>query len=292
MKKIAIVCDSSVALTEEQIKELGVYVAPLSIIYNNKEYLDQVEITRDKIVELLNSGTLLSTSQPNLGVIITLLEEVKEKNYDHVFILSLTSALSGTYSAFQHAIKKVDLENYSLIDTMTLCGPIQEGIKVVRKLNKDGVEPEAIKSYLNNDYFRNTESYIYPLTLEQLKRSGRISKSAALLASMMKVKPLLKIDNHGEKIEKFKTTRTEQKIIEEIIKDLKAHNVNPKEHVIYLPHLEREDILEVVMKRINDEIGAFDFIPSDLPAAIATHAGVGTFVLQWAKKAENIVINV
>lgn len=285
MKKIAIVTDSSVALTEQETKELEVYITPLSIIYDEKEYLDQVEITRDDIVELLGAGTLLGTSQPNLGVIINILEEIKSKNYDYVFILSLSSALSGTYSAFQHAITEVGLENYSLIDTMTLAGPVQESIKVIRKMNEQNVEPKDIEDYLNNDFFKNTESYIYPFTLEQLKRSGRISKSAALLASMMKVKPLLKIENQGKNIDKFKTTRTEQKIIDEIIKDLKLNNVNSKEHIIYLPHLKRDDILDEVKSRLTNEMGPFDFVISDLPAALATHVGVGTFVLQWAKKA-------
>ena len=285
MKKIAIVADSSVALTEQETKELGVYITPLSIIYDQKEYMDQVEITREDIVKLLNAGTLLGTSQPNLGVIINTLEDIKSKDYDHVFILSLSAALSGTYSTFQHGITEVGLENYSLIDTMTLCGPVQESVKVIRKMNEEGIEPKEIEDYLNNVFFKNTESYIYPLTLEQLKRSGRMSKSAALLASMMKIKPLLKIENQGSSIEKFKTTRTEQKIIDEIIKDLKLHNVNPKEHIIYLPHLKREDILDEVKFRITNEIGSFDFIVSDLPAAIATHVGVGAFVLQWAKKA-------
>ena len=221
MKKIAIVADSSVALTEQETKELGVYITPLSIIYDQKEYMDQVEITREDIVKLLNAGTLLGTSQPNLGVIIKTLEEIKSKDYDHVFILSLSAALSGTYSTFQHGITEVGMENYSLIDTMTLCGPVQESVKVIRKMNAEGIEPKEIEDYLNNDFFKNTESYIYPLTLEQLKRSGRMSKSAALLASMMKIKPLLKIENQGNSIDKFKTTRTEQKILDEIIKDLK-----------------------------------------------------------------------
>lgn len=285
MKNIAIVSDSSVALTEEQAKELGVYIAPLSIIYNEKEYLDQIDISQDDVVNLLNGGTLMGTSQPNLGVIINLLEKVKEENYDHVFILSISSALSGTYSTFQHGIDQVGLENYSLIDSMTLCGPVQESVHVIRKMNKEESSPEEIVNYLNNDYFKNTESFVYPLTLEQLKRSGRISKGAGLLASMLKVKPILKIENHGNTIEKFKTTRTEQKVIDEIVKDMKKHNVNPKEHIIYLAHLRREDIFDGLKKTINNELGDFEYKITDLPAAISTHAGVGTIAIQWAKKA-------
>lgn len=285
MKNIAIVSDSSVSLTEKQIKDLGVYIAPLSIIYDNEEYLDQVNITQEKVTQLLNDGVLLGTSQPNLGVIIKLLEKVKAKNYDHVFILSISSALSGTLSSFQSGIEDVGLENYSLIDTMTLCGPVQESVKVILKMNQEGKKPNEIEDYLNNEFFKNTATYVYPQTLEQLKRSGRISKGAGLLASVLRVKPILKLNNHGETIEKFKTTRTEQKVLGELVKDLKHNKVNPEDHVIYLAHLEREDILEELQGKFTEEIGDFEYFVANLPAAIATHAGVGTIAIQWAKKA-------
>lgn len=284
MKNIAIVCDSSVALSEKEIKDLGVYIAPLSIIYDNKEYLDQIDINQEKVTQLLKDGVLLSTSQPNLGVIIRLFEEIIEKKYDHVFILSISSALSGTLSSFQNGIEEVGLKNYSLIDSMTLCGPVQQSVKVILEMNKQGKEAKEIEDYLNNIFFKDTATYVYPQTLEQLKRSGRISKGASLLASMLKVKPILKLDNYGDTIEKFKTTRTEQKVLEEIMKDLKFNKVNPQEHVIYLPNLERKDILDEIINKFTEEFGDFEYIVSDLPAAIATHAGVGTVAIQWAKK--------
>ena len=292
MKKIAIVCDSSVALTKQQIKELDVYVAPLAILHHGKEYSDQIDITSKDVQEILEKGELLSTSQPNLGIIVTILQEIKEKKYDHVFVLSLSSVLSGTLAAFKHGIEDVGLKNFSLIDSMTLCGPIQEACKAIRKLNKDNVEPVDIEAYLNDVFFKNTESFIYPASLEQLIRSGRISKSAALIASVLRVKPLLKLYNHGDTIEKFKTARTEQKILEEVIKDFKENNLNPEEHIIYLAHLQREDLLDGLKAKINEELGEFTYQICDLPAALATHAGLRSIAIQWALRADKSKISV
>ena len=288
MKKLAIVCDSSVALTEKQIKEFNIYIAPLTIVYNNKEYSDQVNITKEEVVELIRKNVPLKTSQPNLGVIIELLQKIKERDYDHIFILSLTSKLSGTYSSFQSGINEIGLGNVSLIDTQTLAGPVQESIKAIHKLNEENKDVFEIENYLNNVFFKDTASYVYPKSLEQLKQGGRISKTAAMMASMLKIKVLLKLDNHGDTIDKFKTARTEAKIVDEIIKDLILNNVNPEEHVIYLPHLEAQHLIPILSEAIKTKLGDIEIIVSELPAALSCHAGVETIAVQWSKSAKNI----
>ena len=85
MQNIAIICDSSVSFTPEQVKEFDVYIAPLTITHNNVAYIDQVTITQSEVNELLRNKQIVTTSQPNLGTMIDILTEVKEKNYDHTF---------------------------------------------------------------------------------------------------------------------------------------------------------------------------------------------------------------
>ncbi|CAM3702309.1 DegV family protein [Erysipelothrix urinaevulpis] len=288
MKNIAIICDSSVALTQKQANEMGIYIAPLTIIHSDKEFSDQIDISHEEVSELIRNKVSLKTSQPNLGTMINILNNVKEKDYDHIFVLSLTSSLSGTYASFQYALNEVQLDNLSLIDTQSLAGPVQEAIKHIRFLNENHWEPQAITDYLDNVFFKNTESYVYPENLEQLKQGGRISKPAATLASMLKIKVLLKLSNHGDTIDKFKTTRTEQKLIDEIINDLKKNNINPQEHVLYLPHLEADRVVEELIKQIREKIGDFKFTVTVLPAALSSHAGLHTVALQWALDVDNI----
>lgn len=284
MKKIAILCDSGVTLTEHE----NIYTVPLTIIYKNKEYFDGIDMTQKDISSLLENHADLKTAQPNLGVIINKLEEIKDKDYDHVFVLSLSSPLSGTYQAFQHAIDDVGIQNIDLIDSYTVGGPIEEATKVILKLNEENYSPQQITDYLNEEFFKDTETYVFPESLTQLKKGGRISKPAALLASMLKIKPLLKLYNHGESIDKFKTTRTNIKTIEEIIKDLKSKNINPKEHVLYFPHIDGDDIVNLTIDRIKESLGEFECHVRFLPAALACHTGIKTMAVQWAKKTETI----
>ena len=283
MKNIAIVCDSSASLTSEQIKETGVFVAPLTIVHSGKEFVDQITITNDDVLSLIKEGVMITTSQPNVGSLIELFEELKAKNYDHIFMLPLTRHLSGTYSVFTQAALEVELENYTIIDTETLAGPIQKGIYVINEMNEKGASIEDIEKALYRIY-NDTESYLVPLTLKQLKAGGRISPTAAALASLLKIKPVLKLWNKGITIEKFDTARTEAKTVDIMINDLIKENITPETHDIYILEADGMKQLNAMRNALEERMGNFKINVSTLPAALVTHAGPGSIAVQYVPK--------
>ncbi len=291
MKKIAFLCDSSIALDLELAKKEDIYIAPVMITYDHQSFQDQIEISGEEVSELLRENKVLSTSQPNIGNMIELLKEIEEKDYDHIFVLSVTTSLSGAYNAFRQAIMDSQIENISLINTYTVAGPVQESIRVVKKMNEKNYSIEEIEDYLKNTFFKETESFLYPDNLKQLKAGGRISSAAAALASMLRVKILLKLENEGERIEKFSVSRTEKKLFDELIQDFRNHGVHPSTHKLYIPHLESEGKARVLLAALRKAYGQdFEAELIDLPAALAVHAGIGTLALQWCLDANHIFL--
>ncbi|WP_159634745.1 DegV family protein [Erysipelothrix anatis] len=283
MKNYAIVCDTSVSLTPEQAAAMNVTITPLTLIHNNKEYLDQVEMGYDAVNDLLRNKEHLQTSQPNLGLLITTFETLKAQNYDHIFVLALTSSLSGTYNSMNQAIQEVGLDNVSLVDTRSLAGAVQHLVRFVNEQAAVNSSVEAILSGIDAMIPKIT-SFVYPQTLDQLKISGRISKSAATLASLLKVKPILYLKSDLDTIEKFGTARTETKVFDIIIKAMRDDNVTPKTHVIYYLDNEGEEIVARANTAITEALGTFETHASKLPAVVAAHAGLGTIAIQWAPK--------
>lgn len=283
MKNIAIVCDSTVSFTQAEAKEYGVYLAPLSVIHGSDEYQDQVTITTEQVNDLLRKGELLQTSQPNLGVLLALFTTIKEKDYDHVFVLSITSHLSGTYSALAQAVEEVQLENVSIIDSYTLGGPVQQAVRLIHKRNQENESIDAILQEINT-LLDHTVSLVYPQTLEQLKRGGRISKSAASVAALLKMKVLLRLENRGTTIEKHTISRTETKIFEAILNDFKAHDITPQAYDVYLLSSEADDTCIRLLAFLDHNLGTFSNRFVKLPAVLACHAGVGTMAVQWVPK--------
>ena len=284
MQKLAIVVDSSIALTVEQQKAIeDLFVAPLSIIHDNKEYTDQIDITVEEVQGILSKNQLIQTSQPSVGVVMELYEKIQALDYDHIFVLSLASQLSGTYNSFATAAKAMSKHNITIIDSGTLAGVIQEAIKVLKNLNAKGlsisdIEQEMIK------YFKETTSYLYPENLKQLKASGRISPGAAAVASLLKMKVLLRLENHGSTFEKFETARTDKKVFASFIEDLNAAGFDPKLHTVYILHSLNEQGAENIKQLFIETYGDVEFHITFLPAALAGHAGNGTLAVQWCRK--------
>lgn len=283
MKKYAIVVDSSAALSPQQINDLNVYVAPLSIIYNGQNYVDQVTMTREDVVNALAQHHVLQTSQPNIGTIIGILENLKEDNYDHIFVIALSSSLSGTFSAFNQAVQEVVLDNVTVVDSYSLAGPVQQIIHYIRNAEKNDLPVAEIMTHINR-VVDNTSSYVYPQDLKQLKASGRISSSAATLASLLKIKPLLRLENKGATIEKFATARTEAKIMDTLIADINLHNINALDHVLYVLEFEAKDTADRFENFLSQTYPGIEIHRVALPAAVATHAGLGTIAVQWTVK--------
>ncbi len=284
MQKLAIVVDSSIALTVEQQKAIeDLFVAPLSIIHDNKEYTDQIDITVEEVQDILSKNQLIQTSQPSVGVVMELYEKIQALNYDHIFVLSLSSHLSGTYNSFTTAAKAMSKHNITVIDSGSIAGVIQESIQVLKNLNTKGKSISEIEKALIN-YFKETTSYVYPENLKQLKASGRISPAAAAVASLLKMKVLLRLANHGTTFEKFETARTDKKVFASFIKDLNAEGFDPKLHCVYILHSLNEQGAENIKQLLIEEYGDVEFHISFLPAAVAGHAGNGTLAVQWCRK--------
>ncbi|AZK43646.1 DegV family EDD domain-containing protein [Erysipelothrix rhusiopathiae] len=289
MKNLAIVCDSSVCFTPEEIKKYNVFIAPLTLIHNNVEYLDQETISKEEVHDLLSKKEKIMTSQPNLGSLINLFESIRDEGYHQILSITLSSNLSGTYSAFNQAASHVENCDIRVVDSFTLGGPVQQTVKLVRAMELNGITLDVMIERINK-FLLHTESFVYPQNLDQLRVSGRISKHAATLASLLKVKPLLYLENHGLTIEKFGTARTETKIFELLINHMKEQGITPEAYDFYYLHSDAKEIITRLRDALLDSFGNHDAYIMDLPAAVATHAGLGTVAIQWIPKTDKYIM--
>lgn len=283
MKKIAIVSDSGISFTEEEVKHFDVYIAPLTVTHNNKTYEDQITITNEDMHELLRNKEAMSTSQPNLGKMMELLEEIKTKDYDYTIVLAMGTALSGTYPTFVHAAKETGIENCTVFNTQSISGPPQQAVRAIRYMNEHGKSINEILEYLYY-LFDHQVSYLYPKTLERVVLSGRMSKTASKIVSLLKVKPVLHLEVGDESIETLGIARTDKKNFQSVVNSFIKHNVLPETHDVYLMESEGMDRLESFKTYLTDKIGDFKYYIITLPAAVAIHGGLGTIAIQFAPK--------
>lgn len=287
MKKIAILSDSSISIDKNDPLYNKIGLIPLSIIHNNIQYLDQVDLSSDQVNDFIRNNETIQTSQPSIGKVVEILEPLAKENYDNIYIIAVSGNLSGTVNSITQGVNHLDLKNVTIIDTYSVAGPAYYVAELIINMNQDGYSHEEIMNAINYS-LNDTVSFVYPESLEQLKRGGRISKSAATLASLLKIKPLLWLETKGPTIEKYGTARTETKVYEKIVDEMIKQNIKPESHVLYYLENLAMDKVKLLDSLVNQAIGKFEFKTLTLPAVLVTHIGIGGVVLQWVRKPQSI----
>ena len=202
MKDYIIVTDSTIDLTDEMAKELGILVLPMTFTIDGKDYknyLDGREIGLKEFYKKMVNGSTPKTTQLNVNYIMEHAKPVLDKNLDVLYI-SFSSGLSGSFNAVRLASEQLMLDypdaKIEIVDS--LCASGGEGLLVwmaVQKKNS-GATLEENKEYLENLKLHVKHSFTVA-DLEYLKRGGRIKATAAFAAKLLNIKPVLHVDNEG-----------------------------------------------------------------------------------------------
>jgi DegV family protein with EDD domain len=273
MSKIAIVTDSNSTISPALAKELGVFVAPIQINVEGKEYRDMIDIQPEDVVIALRNQKEIKTSQPNIGYVEELFTQLKSDGYDHIIVISLSSVLSGTYQTFCLGAANAEVENMTtIIDTLTICGPCKQAVIVAKNMADEGKSVEEIVNIVNI-ISKDSRTYILPNNLEQLIHGGRVKGATALLGTLLKIKLLLSLDHEIPSIEKMDTSRTDVKLFQAVVEDMKARGNTPKTHKVFVPSCESVDRVDAFRNYLNEKAPGYEIEQIVLPAGIAGHTG-------------------
>ena len=176
--KITIITDSASDMPGNLHNQ--VTVLPMTISFGDEQFEDGVTLSADEFyMKLIESDTLPKTSQVS-PFAFTSAYETALTHSDAVIVITLSSKLSGTYQSA--CIAAGDYVGEQIL------------IEYALKLINDGLSATAIADELNSAKKRIRLVALLD-TLEYLKKGGRISSSAAFLGNVLKIKPVIAIDN-------------------------------------------------------------------------------------------------
>lgn len=192
MEKIAIITDSCADVPKEYVEKYGIYVMPMVVQGNGKEYKDGIEITAEKVYEL-QKNQLFRTSTPTGDDVIGTLEKVKEDGYNKAIVITLASGLSGTYNQVRLLSNDIDELEVAVFDGKS--GSIGYGMMAISlaEYRDNGATFEELKDKAKY-FIENGYAYFAINTLEHLARGGRIGKAIAFVGGMMNIKPILSFE--------------------------------------------------------------------------------------------------
>jgi len=208
MKKFAIVTDSTAYFTNEQFEEYGIKRGSLNIIAGDNTYRE-VDMVNEDVYKLFDQGHKLTTSQPSPGEFLSIYEGLIKEGYEFIFVFVIAQPLSGTYQSAKLAVNMMD--DPSLIhvfeNNMAAFGVEMHLLTLMEFIN-EGLSKEVIIERVQKN-IENSKLVFTSLDLVSLIKSGRVSKAKGLIGSLLRVKPVVKMEDG--KLNLFHIARTTKK---------------------------------------------------------------------------------
>ena len=226
--KILILTDSNSGMTQS-IE--GLCIVPMPVIIEQKIYFEDQSISREDFFTKMNQGMSISTSQPNLGTLIEIIEE-KLKWYDQIVYIPMSSGLSG--SMMNAKILENEYNNkFYVVDNHRISSSLKQSVIEALIMVKNGYTACKIQEVLEQEKF-DSSIYLYVNALDYLKKGGRVSKTVFSIVDKFEIKPVLQIQ--GNEIELYKITRgkkaAQKMIVKAIQKELETKYKGQKVNII------------------------------------------------------------
>lgn len=202
-----ILTDSAADLSVAEAENLGVVVAPLFIQFPDQE-VDSKDLTPDDFYDRLRqmAPKIPTTAQPSAGIFADLYHKLTQAG-EKVLSIHISSGLSGTIQSARLGAKSLAEADITIFDSMTLSGAQRFQVIAAALAVKADWAKERILERLER--IRESTEVIYTLeTLEYLAHGGRIGRVQALAGSLLKIKPVIRVDREDGKYSTVAKGRT------------------------------------------------------------------------------------
>ena len=268
---IQIITDSAADLEPWEYERLNVTCIPLSVMFGESEYQENVNLNKDQFYELLlHSGRAPKTAQSSPKVLMDLFEEAHAAG-DGAIYICLSSALSGTYQNAVMTRNLLDYDDCYVVDSLNATGGQRLIVQYAAKLRDEGKTAEEIIAGIEEIRSRIT-LFACIDTLEYLYKGGRISQTVYKLGTLANIKPIITVEQDGSVGIPAKTMGM-RKGIDHQCKQVAAKPADP-EHPFYVMYTNNPDVARDLAKKL-ETVGVSvdeDHI-IQVGAAIGSHIG-------------------
>ena len=187
---VRVMTDSGSGLTKAQAEALGMDYLPLQVTAGDSTYLDGIDLTTDRLYDMLEAGDMPSTSLPPLGIVEELAEKYEEEGVTDVVLITLSNGLSSTNSTVTAALESHDI-NVHTLDLYTTLGVEWYAAQAAVQLAAAGVAPQEIVTRIA-EAIEDSKGFLIPEDLDHLAKGGRLTPMAAKLGGLLKIRYAVK----------------------------------------------------------------------------------------------------
>lgn len=281
-REFVIVTDSGCDMTEEFLAKNGVDCVKLGFTMNNVNYSgeDGEKISEKEFYEQLRGGAMPTTYQVTSESAKSHVEKFVKEGKD-VLVIAFSSGLSGTAGSFCVAAREMT-EKYperKVIVVDSLCASMGQGLLLYYVLKKAdaGATIEETAAYAEDLKLHICHNFTVD-NLFHLKRGGRISATLAIVGSILKIKPVMHVDNEGHLVAIGKAMGR-KKSLQHLFENMQKTACFGKDEPIFISHGDCMDDVEYLVKLIKTDYPEQEIVINYVGAVIGSHSGAGTVAL-------------
>lgn len=283
MNKIILSADSICDLNQELTETFKVNTTPYTIVIGKEMYKDNIDITPSDIYKSYSESKILpKTASINVNEYYNYFKPWVDEGYEVIHI-TLGSVLTSSYN--NCTLASSELDGVYTLDSQNLS--VGTGLLVMKaaELIKEGLAAKEIVEELNNHRSKIHMSFILN-TLEFLHAGGRCSKVSSMGANVLKIKPVINVDNTSGAMSLGNKYRGSlEKSIVKYIKDKISSYDSINTERIFIVHSGIDDYyIELARKTISEILDFKEVFVTTASCTISSHCGPNTLGIAFETK--------
>lgn len=269
-ENIAILADSGSDINIDSTN-MPLYILPLRIIIDGKEYIDKKEISLKEVLSHIDHKKV-TTSLPSPKDIEGTFDQIKKDGFTHVICIPISKGLSGTMNIIRQIAEDYEGLTIELVDTKNIS--MASGYSSLDALHmiEEGKSFEDIVHTINHNLTKRKVFFTVD-KLVYLKKGGRIGLVSATVADLLKIKPVITCNDEGIYYT-VKKQRGYQKAVNELIHQVAQFVKDSKSYDVSLMNSDSKLDLEVFTSKIKEALPHIrNFTISNITPALAIHTG-------------------
>lgn len=283
MKNFIITTDTTSDLPADYVSKHQLGIMSLTYTINDSTYTWENPLPVDKFYDYMRAGSLPTTSQVNPEEAKALFESILTAQDTDILHIAFSSGLSGSYNSVRIAAAELSetYPNRRILVVDSLCASLGEGLLVHKAvtLREQGSSIEETAAWLEENKLHLAHMFTVD-DLYHLYRGGRVSKTAAVVGSMINIKPILHVDNEGHLVPLSKVRGRKKSLIALVdAMEKQIGSWSDKNDLIFISHGDCIDDAQFVADLVQKRFGYNSFLINHVGPTIGAHTGPGVVAL-------------
>ncbi|NLT15515.1 MAG: DegV family protein [Clostridiales bacterium] len=282
MKDFVITADSNCDLPEQYIKENHIGIIPHYYVLEDITYGDEVNLSPKEFYDIMRAGQMPTTIASNPEVIRTTFQKYIDRGLD-ILHISFSSALSGGYSNVVTGAQEICEENpgSKIVVFDTLNVSLGEGMFIMKavRMREEGRSIDEVVKWLEE----HKQEFCVRFTVNDLfhlHRGGRISKTTAIVGSMLNIKPVLYVNPEGQLVA-LKSIRGRKNALSALCDEMmdSIGKYRDTDDPVCILHGDADEDAKYLENRIRELLPEKKLIINYVSPSIGAHSGPGAIGL-------------